>query len=849
MRMDTTRAALVTLLAAAPACFYSPTGSDDPTTGTTTGTASTVDPTTGPTTPGSTTQEPTTASPATDTTVDPPTTTTTTEDPTTTTTTEDPTTDTTTGGPAVVAAGPGKGGPIAVNAAGDTIAVANKATGDVTLFALEPDVDPVQRARVTVGAEPVSVAWSPDGHTLFVVSRRDNLVTRIDAADTAAPEVADPLSFGRELIQGALSPTGARLYVTSWVDGTLTVVDTAGMQVDATLDLGGNPHAVCVTNDGDDSDDDEAIFVTDFYARPIDGEKEGTDAASQGRVFRVAADTGEVTSTFLSPLLDAGIAQAPGAGVYPNQLYACVVNMDHLYVTAVGASPESFMTATDFRQNVHGMIYAIELATGMVDSTRTVVLNALIDQQTAPKRFVAIPTDIVFADNSEFGYVTSLASDSFQRIDYTTDPISVGSPSANFLQTPFSPTGAAIFETRAFVLGEVSRGINVIDLAAQTSGTGFIESAPQPVDPAEIEVLLGQRFFETGLDRWSTNGWLSCAACHPYGTTDNVTWSVVPGPRQTTDVSASFDRFGMIQRVLGWTAIFDEIHDFELYVRSVANGTGAIVNDSGLNADGTPEIGVRIDFVGPGGTADPDDAFNKGSAAAVAASGEQPADWDAIAAYIRSLRSPRGRSNPVGDPTAGRDVFLAANCEFCHGGPLWSSAVRYYDPVLSADASLTTLAAAGVANIGAVRPDQVSSQNTNTLTVIQNDTNGAPHRHTCVVRKVGTFDVDGPNMRGAAELRQNGMPAQGVDGFNVPSLLGMATGAPFLHNGAAAHLGQLLSNNFQLHLQAGNQVFAPSAQELADLIAFVQSIDDDTPTIPVPVNQRFCPVGYVPPVP
>jgi cytochrome c peroxidase len=135
------------------------------------------------------------------------------------------------------------------------------------------------------------------------------------------------------------------------------------------------------------------------------------------------------------------------------------------------------------------------------------------------------------------------------------------------------------------------------------------------------------------------------------------------------------------------------------------------------------------------------------------------------------------------------------------------------------------------------------------LTVIQNDANGAPHRHTCVVRKVGTFDADGPDMRGADEVRQNNaQPAQGVDGFNIPSLLGMATGAPFLHNGAAGSLTELLSDAaFKTHLQAGNQVFAPTADEIADLVAFLESIDDTTQQIAVPANQRFCPKNYVPP--
>ena len=803
-----------------------------------------VDPSTSePPTPTSSTEPP---DPTTSTTAPPDETTSTTEPPDETTTT-DPS-ETTGAPPVTVLPGPTKGGPIAVSPDGKTLAVANKATDDVTLFDLADPVAPVERARITVGDEPVSVTWDSDGTTLYVVNRGDGTLARVADADSDAPALDGSVDVGSEPIQAASSPTSSRIYVTSWVDGTLNVINGDTFAPFLTVDLGGNPYAVCVTNDLDEDDDDETIYVTDFYSRAKAGEKEGTDSANEGRVFRVSAADYSIEPVTLAALADAGIPQTPGAGVYPNQLSSCIVNMNHVYVTGVGASPKSFMNGTDFHQNVQGMVHAIDLGTGLEDVDRTVNLNALIELQMAPKRFVAIPTDIAFANNSEFAYISSLASDSLQRVDYSVDPIVAGAIGANFLQAAKSPTGVAIAGSTAYVINEVSRAISVIDLATQMTVTPEIESAPQPTDPAEVEALLGQRFWETGLGRWSANGWVSCAACHPGGTTDNVTWSFTAGPRQTTDTSATFDKTGAVQRVLNWTAIFDEVHDFELNTRGVAGGTGAIVSDSMLNMNGTPNVAARIDFVGPGGIADPQNGFNKGSAAAVAATGTQPDDWDAIEAYMKTLRAPHARSNSVGDAVAGKAVFMAGNCQFCHGGVLWTSSERYFKPLLDTDASLSTLAAAGVPNIGAVRPDQVSNTNTAMLTVIQNDANGAPHRHTCVVRKVGTFDADGPDMRGADEIRQNNMPAQGVDGYNIPSLLGMASGAPFLHNGAAASLTELFTDpGFKTHLQAGNQVFAPTADEVADLVAFLESIDDSTPQIMVPANQRFCPKNYVPP--
>ena len=745
-----------------------------------------------------------------------------------------------------VAAGPTKGGTIATNEAGDRLAVANKGTADVAIFSIDGASDPVEVARVSVGEEPTSVSWSADGTALYVVNRGSGTVSKITGADGDAPEVESTVEVGSEPSLGALSPTGGRLYVSNWADGSISVVDTAGMRELERLHLGGAPYAICVSNDLDEDDDDETLYVTDFFSLDRAGD-EATDTGRRGRVWTVSAGDGSSAEIALEPFDDAGIPAVAGTGAFPNQLYGCVLNDAHLYVTSVGASPAAFETTTDFRQNVQGLVHAIEVESGTVDEARTINLNALVEVQLAPKRFVAIPADIAFAPNSDFGYVASMASDAVLRVDWSVAPPTAGSPSgASFLPASLSPTGIAISGTTAFVYNEVGRSVSVIDLAAQEN-VGEVEAAPQPAGAEQQDVLRGQRFFNTGLARWSANGWVSCASCHPFGTTDNVTWSFPTGPRQSTDLTATFDSTGSVQRILNWTAIFDEVHDFELNTRGVAGGTGAIVSDASLNADGTANTAARIDFVGPGGVANPQNGFNKGSAAAVAAGGATPEEWDQIEAYIRSLRSPRGRTQTEGDPEAGRQVFLDAGCENCHGGPLWTLSERYYNPLLDTDASLVTLAGAGVANVGDVRADQVASTDTSSVSVIDLDANGAPHRHSCVVRRVGTFDADGTEGFGAAEIRQNGGAAQGVDGFNVPSLLGIGLGAPFFHNGSASSLEELLSNTFGDHLRAGNQVFSPTDQQRADLVAFLQSIDDDTETIPVPAGQRFCPTGFSPP--
>jgi DNA-binding beta-propeller fold protein YncE len=133
---------------------------------------------------------------------------------------------------------PSKGGTIAVNRRGDTLAVANRATDDVTLFSL-PLL--VERARVSVGDEPASLTWAADD-TLYVVNRNAGSVTAISDAHTSIPIPAAPIAVGSEPGWAALSPSGDTLYVSVMADGALEVIDTATTS-SQTIDLGGRSAA------------------------------------------------------------------------------------------------------------------------------------------------------------------------------------------------------------------------------------------------------------------------------------------------------------------------------------------------------------------------------------------------------------------------------------------------------------------------------------------------------------------------------------------------------------------------------------------------------------------------------
>src|SRR5262249_34829860 len=110
------------------------------------------------------------------------------------------------------------------------------------------------------------------------------------------------------------------------------------------------------------------------------------------------------------------------------------------------------------------------------------------------------------------------------------------------------------------------------------------------------------------------------------------------------------------QRALNWSAVRDEVQDFELNIRNVSGGQG-LIRDGQAVVNLTPTANTGRD-----------------------------ADLDSIAAYIAfGIRAPisplRGQ-----DESKGRGLFEAANCQFCHGGPNWtSSRVDFFPPPIAAE--------------------------------------------------------------------------------------------------------------------------------------------------------------------
>ncbi|MBK9034187.1 MAG: YncE family protein [Myxococcales bacterium] len=771
----------------------------------------------------------------------------------------------------VTASRPSKSGTIAITEDDTRVLMVNPEAGTVSIFDTATNA---RIAEVPTGREPSAVVIHPDGKTAFVANRGDATVVKISNVDGAAPSVSGPLAVGSEPTGLALSPTGATLYVAEWAEGRIAVVATATMIETGAITAPRNPRGLAVTNDGDADDSDELIVVPEFFGEPT-GE-EGADGSRAGRVrlYRTSDLAPEAPITFAP--IDTGFAPAgaaagtPTAITAPNQLWGAVVVGAKIYVPSISAAPAA---PVNFQTNVHAVLYVGDLTAHAEDRglNGTMVLPRLVrDQIPDPtgRQFLADIVDLDFVGTG-VAYVLARGTDTVQRV--VLDPASgpqLGSAQNKQIElntTPASspgpcqaPTGivTAHVGARAFVNCWVTRSLGVIDLSQQrliaTVGSATIIAG-------ERDAQDGRRFFFTGRGRWSNSGWSDCASCHPDGLTDNITWSFAAGPRQSTSVDGAYSHGPGVQkqRVFNWTGIFDEMHDFERNTRGVSGGKGAVTRPDPAIAGAVcgnlaQEVQVAIsgDGLGRAVKVDQDGA------------GTCTHDWDKIDAFARTIRPPLALRKV--DPAAamrGAALFgLAtatannAGCVQCHGGPGWTASRVAFTPAAAepsplASAAFTPPALWAPATSAAgwnFHTTQIATQPSSTFfDGFENANRSAPNQVACVLRNVGTFGNDALERR---LVNGNLVRAQGRLGYNVPSLYGLAVGAPYLHHGGGSDLADLFDDPaWQAHATAGNPIWLASgtpaelAQKKADLAAFLLSIDATTGEQPLPAGFDGCP--------
>lgn len=266
-----------------------------------------------------------------------------------------------------VAPGPSHASNIALSPDDSRLVVANVDSGSVTVFAVAwsgaeaPAL--TKLAELQVGAEPTAVVVHPSGLAAFVIVRKDQKIVRIDGLSTEAPKIGAAAKTGSEPTGLALTPRGTTAWVASWIDGTVTAFDVEEMKATSTVDLNdtlanagylgevsarpslAHPRSIAITNNGDAIEDDETMWVTEFYAQtktPLLADGSNADVARTGLVYRVPLKDKAATIVELPPMADMGFKDHKGgtAGCFPNQLLNMTIQGGFGYVLSVCASPK-----------------------------------------------------------------------------------------------------------------------------------------------------------------------------------------------------------------------------------------------------------------------------------------------------------------------------------------------------------------------------------------------------------------------------------------------------------------------------------------------------------------------------
>ncbi len=495
------------------------------------------------------------------------------------------------------------------NALDGTVSVVNLATNAVT-------------ATIPVGAEPMAAVLSPNGTRLYVANSASNSLTVINTATTCGTDM--PI---------------ASIVVSDW---------------------GTSPRSLAVTNDGDGDDTDETVFVALFFGQLRLGKtpvNEGQDDQRQGIVLAISAATNTILDDVtLSPLADTGFSSngrlSPANGLTPaipstnpqsftaptgafvNQLAAIALHptTNLGYVVSTGASPNGPLR---FNHMAQGLVSVFDISTrtevtsgqtgSMFRQTAPLNINRGInfDVDNVPRLFLTNPVAMAWRPDGSEAWIAVQNSDVIVRLTVDANGVpTIGAPlmpgGANAivrvdLQDQMdldteseAPRGIVInsMGTRAYVYNFIGRSVTTLDISNATSPTivDTTSSAPLPMSGTPEGIAhLGASLFYTGRgpqERMSSESWGGCIVCHPQGRSDNVTWMFEAGPRQTIPLDGMFSKTDAAdQRILNWSAVRDENHDFELNTRGVFGGRGLIDDDRLFLAIGGASSGTPTDSI------------------------------------------------------------------------------------------------------------------------------------------------------------------------------------------------------------------------------------------------------------
>jgi DNA-binding beta-propeller fold protein YncE len=780
---------------------------------------------------------------------------------------------------ATTLASPSRSTTIALTSDEERLVVVNREANSLSIIQVKDaegnDVD-IKLDEIGVGVEPRCVAVHPNDEVAYVTN---GISATVSVVDLVLGKVVKEVPSGTEPRGCALTPNGNLLYVANHTEGTVSIFFTGSnprnpIPVGA-VPVGRNPTAVAITNNGDDNDADETVFVTQIFAElnpdfddPVfNGNGEGRDLGKRGVVQAFPAGNANppITKITLSPLADSGFTanraafcpkaappqphslifcpdpDLPGTdpvnannpqGVFPNQLLSALIRGHRLYLPNIGAQPEP---PEVFNVNVQALVYAVDTEALAEVKAEHVNLNQQIAVETAappPSLDRTFGNDLVAIDANLAGDTFLIVSRGGNQVfraslgaDGKLDILNAAKTRVDCrVQTGNLPSGVAMRQdgTRAYANNEANFSVtsmNVDDGFCLTLQLDIASSTPPAPGTIQHAQLLGKVAFFTALGIPDNN---------ILGTDIR---DIVPRNfkgKQSKDAWSSCGSCHPDGLADGVTWIFGtgprQTKSLDGMFNKSTPDDKALLNWSAIRGSNTDFNNNSRATQGGCGFAsdafDPGACFDKGAATianpaiydhGITQGASEALDVQTLWIFFAVRPLNQPQPSNVG---AGAAVF-EANCASCHGGAKWTKSQVFHRDNPAAVAQNGAPLDPGVTRLAPAPP--VAAVPANEF-----------FSFTCneltvkYLEDVGTFDVSNP-----LEIRDNAAAstAFGVNGFNVPTLLSINYSAPYLHRGQA----QTLEEVFPLHaLGTGTIASTLTAVEQADLLVFLKSIDGTT---------------------
>ena len=519
---------------------------------------------------------------------------------------------------------------------GDQIWTVNPDNDSVSVFSTTGS----KLAEIPVGVQPKTLAFGP-GNRVWVANRTSATLSIIDQSTLQVVQTID-LPTGSQPYGIVAAPDDSAIYVVLEATGHLLKLDPENGSQLASITIGPNPRHLSI--DAQSS----KIYISRYISPSVWKENTIAPALSNGSGHIVVINAQNMREETPIRLHYSEVAdtESSGGGL-PNYLSALVISPDgstgwipskqdnigrgilrnqsplnsENSVRAI-TSRVDLATATEIQASRFDMDNASVASAAALNSTGTLLLVTLetanevsaIDPHNGAELFrfsvERAPQGVVISPDGQYAYVHNFMERTVTK-HYLTEAL-------NDLSEPVQQS--ATFQTVA-------------------------------VESLSAQILLGKQIFYDAKDnRLAHDDYMSCASCHADGTHDGRVWDLSgtgEGLRNTISLTG---RGGPAHGPLHWTANFDEVHDFESQIRTMAGGEGLMSDE---------DFAATIDPLGP-------------------SKAGYSSELDALAAYVNSLttfgyspyRAADGSLTTAG--AAGRIIFEREGCASCHGGDAYT---------------------------------------------------------------------------------------------------------------------------------------------------------------------------------